>query len=217
MPKNRFGNLGHESARYALHRLFMDQHGWFVRGLEPTAEDGNVSSPASMVKEWVPSYLQGHLERLSGERGLTLRQLAVLAATLQDFIHNEAIGRLEAVYRLHDHGPGANPDNEELEQVIDTFMSIYVTGADFANITLQRLAKVQRVLGKESDVWSNTKKWVRKVEHEILVGRGESNSYTFNTTEHVVEEIVSRYGKFNDLECKSLKATLLKREDDKKA
>merc|ERR1719343_1589471 len=35
LPKNEFGRLGHAAARYATHRLFVQRHGWYVRGLEP--------------------------------------------------------------------------------------------------------------------------------------------------------------------------------------
>ena len=38
LPKNEFGKLGHATVRYALHRLFVQRHGWHVKGLEPAGE-----------------------------------------------------------------------------------------------------------------------------------------------------------------------------------
>lgn len=34
MPKNEYGNLEPSVVRYALHRYFVQKHGWHVRGLE---------------------------------------------------------------------------------------------------------------------------------------------------------------------------------------
>ena len=33
--KNELGKLGHTTVRYALHWLFVQRHGWYVKGLEP--------------------------------------------------------------------------------------------------------------------------------------------------------------------------------------
>jgi len=45
LPKNQYGNLNDATARYALHRLFVQRHGWYVKGLEPDGEHYNASSP----------------------------------------------------------------------------------------------------------------------------------------------------------------------------
>merc|ERR1719343_1308742 len=61
LPKNAHGNLGHQAVRYALHRRFVQQHGWFIRGLEPSNDTWHHESPSTngaKLKEWVPSFLQ---------------------------------------------------------------------------------------------------------------------------------------------------------------
>jgi hypothetical protein len=50
MSKNHHGNLGHAAARYVLHRAFVRQHGWSMKGLEPR----NTSESSDALKEWVP-------------------------------------------------------------------------------------------------------------------------------------------------------------------
>merc|ERR1719265_1130969 len=58
MSKNQHGNLDHASARYVLHRAFVRQHGWSIKGLEPR----NASAPT--YEEWVPEYLLKSIEQL---------------------------------------------------------------------------------------------------------------------------------------------------------
>merc|ERR1719245_2389030 len=35
LPKNRQGNLEQSVVRYALHRFFVQKHGWYMKGLDP--------------------------------------------------------------------------------------------------------------------------------------------------------------------------------------
>merc|ERR1719191_106602 len=54
LPKNEYGNLGHSTVRYALHRLFIMRHGWHIKGLGRDAETSNVTSPSGVLKDHVP-------------------------------------------------------------------------------------------------------------------------------------------------------------------
>ena len=46
------------------------------------------------MQEWAPGYLQTFLEKIIAGRGVSLRELAVFAATLEDLIHKEEKGHL---------------------------------------------------------------------------------------------------------------------------
>ena len=41
-PKNELGKLGHTTVRYALHWLFVQRHGWYVKG-PPWMEEGRLA------------------------------------------------------------------------------------------------------------------------------------------------------------------------------
>ena len=60
LPKSADGGLEHGVTRYALHRFFVHQHGWYViRGLEATGADkwSDATSSASMLEDCIPSYV----------------------------------------------------------------------------------------------------------------------------------------------------------------
>merc|ERR550532_1197605 len=100
MPKNEHNNLDHSGVRYLLHRLFVHRHRMFVKGLEPGRVAENRSSPTEVLDDRVPEYVQGLFEERLGGRGLGIHELAVLAATLEHLIHDEAIERLKLAYKV---------------------------------------------------------------------------------------------------------------------
>merc|ERR1719412_1241371 len=98
VAKSADGNLDNGAARYILHRYFVQQHGWHVRGLEATgAEKWGDAASTTMLEDRIPSYvLQLFQQQRGGRTGL--RELSVLAATLEDVVHSEAIQLLSRAY-----------------------------------------------------------------------------------------------------------------------
>merc|ERR1719456_774141 len=101
MPKNENGKLGSSAAGYVLHRVFVQRHGWFIGALEPAGNSlaaWNSSSPTSILEERVPQHVQDLFEKRLGARGLGLKELAILASTLEHLVHIEALERLSVSY-----------------------------------------------------------------------------------------------------------------------
>merc|ERR1719195_2017827 len=98
MPKSADGKLGHMAVRYVLHRLFVEKHGWYVRGLAPTGESWNSSSPTAMLQGKAPQHI---FENRLTNHTFGLHELAVLAATLENLVHDETIERLDSAYAAH--------------------------------------------------------------------------------------------------------------------
>merc|ERR1719163_2316483 len=101
LPKNEHGNLGHSAVRYALHRLFVLRHGWVIKGLGTEGGAWNSSSPSGVLKDQVPAYIEGLFEQRLAGKGFGLHELAVLAATIEHLIHNEAVSKLGAAFNVH--------------------------------------------------------------------------------------------------------------------
>jgi hypothetical protein len=136
LPKGPSGqNLGHQAVRYVLHRLFVQRHSWYVRGLEPGDEDKPLYLDGG---EWVPAYLQSLLE---GERGMNLDEVAALAATIEDLVHQEAIKHLGQVYGMH----GFSPDTDtsitasEAHELVSTYMMVFLKDGNFASMNAERV------------------------------------------------------------------------------
>jgi len=195
LPKNEHGNLGRAVVRYVLHRFFVKKHGWFVKGLELAEAGQNASSPTAILKDLVPAHVEALFEQHLDGRGYGLRQLAILAATLEHLVHDEAMGKLQESYQAHEVLPTDLVTENEAKKIIRTYMASF-----------------------SSFGWHDTKIWLEDMQLSVrYADRGVSNPFvrgdlSFTRIAHVVEEIDDRYGGFQDVECQFLKERLLDRE-----
>merc|ERR1740121_72594 len=100
LPKNEFGNLGHDALRSSLHRFFVKRHGWYLHGLEPgtfaVAAEG--SNQPFLDKDRLPLLLQDTFERRTAGRGAALHDAAAIAAVVEDLIRDEVGAHLADSY-----------------------------------------------------------------------------------------------------------------------
>merc|ERR1719396_112287 len=89
LPKNSNGQLSHASARYALHRVIVDMHGWSIEGLEPNVSTYNATSlvGSGALRGVLPANVESIFEDKIGSDGFTLQEIAALAGTLEHSVH----------------------------------------------------------------------------------------------------------------------------------
>lgn len=214
MRKNEHGSVGFAQARYAMHRFFVEQHGWTIAGLEPWGDSAEDSSmPSDALMKWMPGYLVNAVEQLQGTHGVSLRELAVLAATFEDLIHKEAAGRLEELYDMLNLPTSGRIGAADSQKVIMYYTAMYTSGGNTTVRTVEDIA--QRKAGLDT----RTVKWLTDVRHQIMetesqcdAASGECDKLDFPSATRVVEEIGEKYGPFNDGLCQDLKSTLMRSE-----
>merc|ERR1719262_903061 len=103
-----------------------------MKGLEPWGESWNSSAATEILEDRVPSFVQSLFEdRLFG-RGLGLHELAILAATLEHLIHDEAMGRLKTAFQVHGFSLDQRLSVDQVTEIIDTYMILFLRSS--ANI-----------------------------------------------------------------------------------
>eukprot|EP00411_Alexandrium_monilatum_P096386 CAMPEP_0175763382 /NCGR_PEP_ID=MMETSP0097-20121207/67715_1 /TAXON_ID=311494 /ORGANISM="Alexandrium monilatum, Strain CCMP3105" /LENGTH=475 /DNA_ID=CAMNT_0017073123 /DNA_START=41 /DNA_END=1464 /DNA_ORIENTATION=+ len=203
LPKMDAGHLGHQAVRYALHRLLLQRHGWFVVGLEPTDE----ALPPYLNGEWVPEYLQGLLEQRLGDRGIDLSEIAALAASLEDLVRSESTRRMDLVYELLRVLPAARLGAGEADRVIETYMMMYLDGGNFSDPG--RDLDVERTVFKaEYNDWDLAASWMQSVKEQHLSKHSDGKLGRADMVS-IASELGERFGAFNDGECRSLKKELV--------
>jgi len=201
--KNEFGNIGHATVRYALHRLFVQRHGWYVKGLEPAGVHWNSSSPAEVLKERVSAYVQEIFEERLGGHGFGLHETAVLAATVEHLIHDEARERLTRAYTGAKMSQFENLSKEASEVVLDAYLKRYLIPEAFADkISDDELKTIY-------PGWTETSAFARDVREEYVHTKRLGDALSFDNMTAVVEEVGERFGRFQDSECRAMKTRLI--------
>jgi hypothetical protein len=216
VTKNENGKLGSAAAGYVLHRVFVQRHGWFIRALEPAGNSlaaWNSSSPTSILEERVPEHVQNLFEKRLGQRGLGLKEIAILASTLQHLVHVEALQRLNVSYRAKSYSQEDVLSEDEAMNVLDMYMSIYILGfmhSDLATMTPRTAQQLHENILELYPTYPETQQFLKDVYQSVAPKR---DYVYFNEVENVIAEIGERYGRFQDIECRQFKDWLVAIED----
>jgi hypothetical protein len=217
LPKNENGHLGHTAVRYALHRLFVLRHGWHVKGLDSNGESWNASSPTGILKDQAPAYIHSLFEERLGNKGLGLHELAIMGATIEHMIHNEAIGRLAAVFNVHQLLPTDTVSAEQATEMLDTYMTAFMLGQNLTGLPLQDAREAVAEMPEIFPVWNDLQNFVRDVRANITAslpsGLGKDSPLDFAMLARIVEVVGEDFGRFQNTECIQMKQTLVKMED----
>jgi hypothetical protein len=199
--------------RYALHRLFVLRHGWNIKGLGRNTEESNITSPAGILKDHVPTYIQNIFEKRLGDKGLGLHELAVMASTLEHLINKEAVTKLGQVYKVFKTFPTKKVSEAVSNEMLDTYMMAHILGENLTNMTLFDARSLNSDMPQLFMGWRETQTFVRRIRSQIMESASAASpSLDFSSLAKVVKAVGEEYGTFQDRECHQLKEALTKIE-----
>jgi len=209
LPKNERGSVGTASARYALHRLFVQEHGWFVNGLQAANGSWSEDTPINEVGSQVDDRARRLLEGPLAADGFDLKELTLFAAAVENAIHSETAFIVRDVYQML----GKSIENSllslnETASVIDAYMASYVLGTNPADMTQEELMTTIEEL---HPTWKETQQFLRDVQKDVL--QEQEGSFSFDRVATIAEKAAARFGQWQSGECMAMKAQLMQMED----
>lgn len=216
LPKNEYGGIEQAGASYALHRLFVKRHAWFIRALETAGNahaSWNTSSPTALLEASVPDAAHGFFEKRVLSKGFNLHDLAILAATFEHLVHKESVARLEVAYQVHSIKLDEVTSLEDTEKILDTYMAMYIIGFMLSNASLPTAKQAKELEQNAPDLyptWNETKSFVRGVSASVAPSR---DYFYYSDVANVITEIGERYGQYQSSECHELRDNLIAIED----
>jgi len=217
MTKNEHGKLGSAAVGYMLHRVFVQRHGWFIKALEPAGNSHGAwdsSSPVSILESRVPEHVQSLFENRLGQHGLGLKEVAVLASSIEHLVHSEALHRTRLSYAAANFSQEDALSQEEALTVLEMYMSVLLTGKHYKpEMSQKEIVKAQKLyknIEKIFPSWPVTRQWMTEVFHSVAPKR---DYLYFGDVETVVSEIGERYGDYENIECQQFKDWLVAVED----
>jgi len=218
LPKGEQGRLEPATVRYALHRYFLHEYGWQIKGLDSAGGAWNASSATTLLKARAPAFIlslfQEHLQGV----GMGLHELAVFAATVTDLIHSEAIGQLEKIWGALDLPPAGQVDQARADSAVHAFMVAYLLGGALEVESERDIQDMQDRLDYQYPAQNDTFAWVQDLAHtHDLEQRSHRNpfvepSVTFDDSAAFALQFSHNFGSFQNLECHRLKRKLVEME-----
>jgi hypothetical protein len=203
LPKNELGSLGHATVHYALHRLFMERHGWFFRGLEPAGASWSTLVAGGILKDSAPAYIQQLFEEQLGGQGFALRELAVLAATLEHLVNNEAQERLRQAFQQLQFSQVEKLTTEQFDAAMDLFLVAQITKATLKDMSAEDVAELRT---KAKEVFPKLPEAL-KVVHGVVDKHGDGMN--FAAASSVVAESGKHLGLWHKGQCQKKKDELI--------
>jgi hypothetical protein len=209
LDKNEYGKLGHTAVRYALHRLFVARHGWFIDGLDPAGRHFNATSPIQVLNGKVNAHAQGLFEKRLGGKGFGLQELAVFAALLEDLISQEATDRLTSLFKVLGFPAHKVLSAHGADDVLDIYMTIYILGDKVKGLSARKLRVAKEAMDEIYSGWTETQKFVRKLRAEVTGGK---QTIKLTDVRNIVIEIGKKFGQVQNKDCHTLKTRLISLE-----
>jgi len=221
LEKKTDGTVSHEAARYLLHRFFMNEHGWDIRGLSGKGSSAalekhrNVHSYSTLkVNEWLMPHLFDVLqdrEKKLGETGASLEELAAVAETVEDLAAKDFAKRLEGLLELLELPTEGMVPKADADKVMDAFLMQFLMSGNVTSTTRREALDEVQEYTELYDGWAEADAWMTEVERQHM--RPDARGLVdLADAKRVVAEVGMRYYVFNEPQCKDMKNTLLKIE-----
>jgi len=211
LPKNQHGTLEPTTVRYALHRHFVQKHGWYIKGLEPLGQSWNSTSVASVMSKRVPQYIESLFDERMHGKGIGLHELAAYVATLEDFVHNAALSDTIGLYKAFNLETTDVISKEDADRVIRAYVLQTLDGNGTIDSAMDMPFYEQEMVETFPD-WEDFKAWVDDVRltksYERSTRRLAPETFTLETVVEDVSALNDQLGAFQDINCRSLKSAL---------
>jgi hypothetical protein len=212
LPKNEVGRLPPPAVRYIVHSYFAKEHGWLIKGLEPHGMQLNASDVHAMniLQDKVPLLVENLLEAREANHGLVFDDVVVMIAVLEQLMFDESITLLQAAFRLNGLSAEEQISEDMLHTVLQSYLILFGQGskANLHNATYHQLLKQSRKRPEleefERDAVLNFEFSQRHRTNPFV-----PRQYSFKSAAEIMERLAQQYGKWQNAECRDMKAHLM--------
>jgi len=152
------------------------------------------------------------MEQRLGDSGFGLHETAVLAATLEHLVRDEGVERLQAAYAALGHSLTGTVDEAGIDDILDTFMVLYILGDH--DVPNDQIRKYKEQMSTIYPAWSHTQSFIRDIRQNVSTSQFSSAEGGFDITHamRISEELGERHGRFQNGECIEMKDQLVQLE-----
>jgi hypothetical protein len=221
LPQNSLGRITPATARYLLQSHLMREHGWLLAGLEPNGmrrTDASGLHTINIIGVKAPSLKKALEEARPTDCGYSFEDVVVISAVLERLILDESRKMLETSYLLNNRTFNEVLKADSLMEILTSYLLLFRRGdagviVDPVRHAAQKKEKYSKPKGTKEPTANGWLSMPLLAEDAIqnfdYVHRKHENPfrprlYSFKCATRIVEDIVRRYGKWQDDECRSM-------------
>jgi hypothetical protein len=210
LPKNAHGRIERSMLRYALHRYFLREYSFMVRGLEPTQNAVNASALVTsegIFRDRVPTFVEGVLEGRFFRKGFGLEDAALIATILEELVLEVPEKALEAAPKRR-----KTLTRSELQVLLDSYILQWMVGDE---ADAQEFTQEQAV--ESIPQWNTILEFAHgeidriedKHRRQSSSNAFRPGSFTLTDFQNIVKSITSSFGVWWEQECQAIKSNLM--------
>jgi hypothetical protein len=212
LPKNELGRLAPPAVRYIVHGYFAKEHGWLITGLEPHGMQLSSTEvhDVSILQQKAPLLVESMLETRQANHGLAFNDIVAMVAVLEQLMFDESITLLQAAYSLNGMSVQEKITEETLHRILTSYLVLFGQGSK-ANLHDAEYHQLLVRSRDRSDLVEFEYDAVLNFEYANRHQRNPfaSRRYSFQSAARIVEELAQQYGKWQNSECRDMKAHLV--------
>jgi hypothetical protein len=205
LPKNGRGAVEAPSVRYALHRFFIQRHGWMVKGLETGGGAWDADSPIGAMNAHVPREIRELFEDRLGNYGLNLHELAVLAGTMNKMFERDVEQRLRIIYAGLNLAIEKTLDLGTAHGVMLNYIAAYIAGPQLENLTPDYVKTAVSVMRRRYPRAFQAEELLLEIRTEMA----PVEAFDFGLVLKVLSRFGQQLGRLEDAECQAMKKQLV--------
>lgn len=233
LPKTSQGFVSTATARYALQTHLARAHGWLIKGIEPHGMKrscGPGLHTVQIFRDRAPALARALKE--ARDCAHSFQDLVVLYVALERLVFDESRRLLEASYILRNKSMQKEVSEGELLELLVSYLVLFKDGrnADLslprkhAEVLAKRLASAHRKEGEQASrtvvpsttgfkdmitlARETTAQYV--YAHRRWVNHFKPMRFSFDMVLRIVEDVAERFAPWQDVECRALKALLMR-------
>jgi len=210
LPKNTRDAVSAPAARYILHRLYLQRHGWQIKGLETGGGAWDADSPISAMGDRVPSTMRTLLNQRLGSYGMTLHEVALLATIMDNMFRADVTDRLRIVYGAYGLSENETVGRATALQAMMGYISSFIIGSRLEKLTAQEVLDSVSKLPSRFPRVGKAKDLLKKIQAEV---GGSSGRYDFGVMTSILLAFGQQIGSLEDSECRVMKSKMIRREE----
>lgn len=212
------GRVPPDVARGLAFSYFEREHGWLIKGLEPS---GSHQLHEVSVLRKAPIVVQALVEVQNKYLGYSLGDLSAATAAIERLLLDESVVLLEAAYDLNGQDEMDWMSKEALHEVLQSYLLIFRQGSKASLVDAAKHKELKARAQGSGRSWSELISFENKsvasfakLADEPQGQPDSARQYNFEDAAQIARDIALRYGRWQNAECAAMSADLSKIDAD---